>query len=291
MPKFIPVQYHSKQYPTHIKPKLSEIAGHFDVRPLRPTGMYCLHTEYSAGQRDFTQPALKDLDCIKTSQRNGVPQLWNGKQWAAEFCQYVTRLCHDHPAPSVIEIHPPFADYCHTLEKFVDNYIPFEEAMREHFPDVRIVIENRHGTRYSGGKFILNKRDDMLALSKIIDSEELHLRLCLDVPQLFTAHFGPTPRATGGIDRTLLPLQDCQHNIDSIHLWGKKPNRTGNMQAHYGTLDTWIGSSEIKAHFLSCLHDLLDDGKERLFIPEVNSSNEDLQAIVNDIEQAGFHFV
>lgn len=291
MPQLIPVQYHSKQYPLHIKPKLSEVAGHFDVRPLRPVGPYCLHTEYSAGQRDFTQPALEGLDTLKACHRNGVPQLWNGKQWATEFSQYVTRLCHGHPAPSVIEIHPPFSNYCRTLAEFVDTYVPFEKTMLEHFPKVRIVIENRHGTRYSGGKFIFSKRDDILALSEIIDREQLHLRLCLDVPQLFTAHFGPAPRATVAIDRALLPLLDCRHNIDSIHLWGKKPNRTGNMQAHYGTLDTWLGAGEIKAHFLTRLHHLLDDDKKRLFVPEVNSSSEDLQAIIHDVEQAGFRFV
>ncbi|WP_027182087.1 hypothetical protein [Oleidesulfovibrio alaskensis] len=291
MPKLIPVQYHTKRYPSHIKPAIAELAAHFDVKQLRPAEAYCLHTEYSAGTREFSQPALEGLATIRQSHKSGIPRLWHGPQWATEFCEYIIRLCAGHPAPTIVEIHPPFTDYCPTLEDFAAIYASFEAELSAHFSPLRIVIENRHGTRYSGGRFALSKRDDVIALSKIIDRKSLKLRLCLDVPQLFSAHFGPKPRTRQDIDKVLQPLAECRHNIASIHLWGKKPNKNGAMQAHWGTLDTWLESPELKAHFLQTLYALLDDGHTRLFVPEVNSSNEDLHAIVADLESMGFEFV
>lgn len=36
------------------------------------------------------------------------------------------------------------------------------------------------------------------------------------------------------------------------------------------------------------LFDLLDDGKSRFFVPEVNSGDEDLRRIVEDLTGVGF---
>lgn len=282
MVKLIPVQYNNKVYPKSITPALTEVAGHFDCKHLTPSMAYSLHTEYAAKARSFKSHALYDLDAIRESHHNGIPLLWKSERWAHQFAKFVFQLCADHPAPSVIEIHPPFDEDCHDLEAFCMIYLVFEETIINSYPDTQIVIENRFGTRNARNKFILSKTASFLTLSDLIDRHNLKLRLCLDIPQLFTAHVGPAPRTKEQIDKILQPLAECRHHINSIHVWGKKRNRKGGMQAHFGTLNTWLESIELKEHFLKRVFELLDDDKSRYFVPEVNSSNEDFLCILED---------
>jgi hypothetical protein len=54
----IPVQYARHRYPAGIDPALLEAPAHFDVRVLKASRPYSMHTEYSAGPRDFSSPLL-----------------------------------------------------------------------------------------------------------------------------------------------------------------------------------------------------------------------------------------
>ena len=68
-------------------------------------------------------------------------------------------------------------------------------------------------------------------------------------------------------------------------MWGRRKT------AHNGTLDDLFGHNPLaKETFFDGLHRLLEDGKPCYFLPEVNSSKEDLQAIVSDFHSAGFDF-
>lgn len=283
-----PVGYHNRTWPCG-PVVLREVAGHFDVKGVSVTGSYSLHTEYAAGARKFSSAALCVASDIPEAHVRGIPQLWKSREWAVQFAAFVVELTRQSGAPEVVEVHPPFKDYCPTFDMFLDRYACFEAALAESYPGTRIVIENRHGTRYTGSKFLLNTCEDMLDLAKLLDTSPLQLELCLDVPQLFTAHYGPAPRTAEHIDRVLQPLLECRHRIASVHIWGKKPNKRGGMQAHYGTLDTWLGP-DLKHHFLSQLHELFDDGRTRYLVPEVNGSQADMDAIARDMLDAGFTF-
>ena len=50
------------------------------------------------------------------------------------------------------------------------------------------------------------------------------------------------------------------------------------------------GDNTLKEFFLTSLYHLLDDGMPRFFVPEVNSGDDDLASIVNDLIKAGFTF-
>ena len=47
----IPIQYHKRKYPAGIKPKITEVAGNFDVSSIKCEMHYSLHTEYSFAAR------------------------------------------------------------------------------------------------------------------------------------------------------------------------------------------------------------------------------------------------
>ncbi len=53
MPSLIPIQYNKHPYPNNIILNIQEIAGHFDVRTIKPSMNYSLHTEYSYGKRKY----------------------------------------------------------------------------------------------------------------------------------------------------------------------------------------------------------------------------------------------
>ena len=49
------------------------------------------------------------------SEKEKIPQLWKNKAWAKEFASFIIELVGNSIPPEIIEIHPPFNDYCKEL--------------------------------------------------------------------------------------------------------------------------------------------------------------------------------
>lgn len=292
MSKLIPVLYNNKQYPEGIQVKVQEIAAHFDIKAVNPHMQYSLHTEYSYGKRSFKSPYAKGLDVITASHKNGVPQLWKNEKWSLEFAEYIIKMVPASSEPKIIEIHPPFNDYCKDIHQFLDVYSVFEEAILEKFRNVEILIENRTGTIYTGGSFLISNVKSLLSTANLINTYNLKLGIVLDTPQLFTAHrikgYDLNPEMFSDIFR---PLYDIRNNIRALHLWGKYRNHNGRVVAHQGDLNTYFESEKMKNIFLNELVKLFNDDIARYFVPEVNSGSDDVISIVNDLIRAGFIFV
>ena len=116
------VRYHQKKYPSYIPLHLEEVAGHFDVRRVFPTLPYSLHTEYSYGKRTFQSELIQKYPEIVRANQDGIPQLWKNEVWAESFAAFLVELTKNMPAPSVIEIHPPFHDYVGSMREFIEIY-------------------------------------------------------------------------------------------------------------------------------------------------------------------------
>ena len=124
--RFIFVKYHKKKYPEDITPDLVEVAGHFDKDKIDDVENYSLHTEYIYGKRKFSSELIKKYPELCEANKKEIPQLWKSKKWAEEFAHFVFDLTLNHTAPKVLEIHPPFSDYCN-LEQFIERYSTFEK--------------------------------------------------------------------------------------------------------------------------------------------------------------------
>ncbi|GAV24831.1 hypothetical protein ciss_07640 [Carboxydothermus islandicus] len=287
----IPVDYHGLTYPFNIKPTISEVAGHFDIRKLKNNNIYySLHTEYSYSRRKFDTQIVKNLNNICNANKNGIPMLWFSKEWALEFAEFIKILTADNNPPKIIEIHPPFSDYSN-ISKFIDMFKYFEYEVKSSFPDVVLLIENRSGSHYSYGTFIISKIEDLLEISNAIDRLKLNLKIALDIPQLFTAHQISKSKVEQMID-IMDNLKNIRHNIWGLHLWGKKDTLRRRREAHYGDLNTYfMGDLNIKKLFLLKLYEVLNDEICRYFVPEVNSGEKDLFSIVQDLINAGFSFI
>ncbi|MBA7530325.1 hypothetical protein ES705_22528 [subsurface metagenome] len=295
MPKLIPVLYKNKQYPNGITPKIQEIAAHFDKTKikLKPKLEYSLHTEYSYAKRLMENQILKDLATIKNGHKNFIPKLWVDKKWSIEFVEFIKNLVHDNPQPKIIEIHPPFTDYCTSIDDFLEVYSFFENKIKEVYENVEILLENRYGTTYSGGRFLISNTEELVELSRQIDKRDLELKIALDPPQLITGNKIELLKIVQkDISRTLESLKTIKHNIKSLHLWGKKIGKTGSFIAHQGDLNTLFSNKQkLKNMFLFQLTEVLNDNTPRYFVPEVNGKNDDLHSIVNDLLNSGFIFV
>src|SRR5690554_3722921 len=151
--------------------------------------------------------------------------LWHSGKWSVEFADYIKDITNGSIKPSIIEVHPPFSDYTN-LTAFLNNYKLFYERISQFFPKTIILIENRSGTRYSGGKFIVSTIDHLTKLSNLIDDKGLELRITLDIPQLFTAHNISISNKDLMI-KIFNKLEIIRHNICGIHLWGKKESKNG----------------------------------------------------------------
>lgn len=135
---------------------------------------------------------MEGLERIKQAHQDHLPKLWFDKAWSSEFAEFVKRLIGDNKAPKIVEIHPPFNDYCGSIVEFLDLYAWFEEELGGTFPDTKIFIENRCGSMYRGGRFLVSGLESIAALCESIGKQGLKLRLVLDFPQLFTAYdLGP----------------------------------------------------------------------------------------------------
>ncbi len=280
---FIFVKYGNNSYPEGIVPGLVEVAGHLDKDSIEDHPDYSLHTEYSYGARKFASSLIEHYPKLKDENKDGVPQLWKDEEWAEQFADFVIELTEPHAAPRVVEIHPPFSDYS-DIERFIGIYKTFEKNIHDAYPDTDIVIENRAGSVYHGGRFIVSTAKEVASLCDCIDNTKTKLGVVLDFPQLLTAEHIKTDdfnrsKYTAAID-TIYPYQ---HLIKGIHIWGKKKSSTGRWVAHNGTLDTYIEKSEDKAFFIEGIRRICSDGRTRFFVPEVNSGEEDLKSVVNDV--------
>lgn len=286
----IPVQYARKLYPEWITPRIQEIAGHFDVSDISPSLPYCLHTEYYYSSRRLGTALVRQFKAITGSRKNGIPQLWLSREWSLEFAEFIAGLTAGRRPPDVVEIHPPFDDYCPSIGGFLDNYSVFEERMGELFPDAVICIEHRFGTTYKGGKFLVSGVDDLVKLSLELEKRGLRLKIVLDFIQLFTRHYGKRPRSPRDNDNVVSALAGHTGRISLVHVWGKKRIR-GRLVAHQGDLNDYFDHDRpLKEHFLEKARGFLADGVPRYFVPEVNSGKEDIAAIARDFREAGFVF-
>ena len=180
---FILVEYNNLPYPHGLSAQIREVAAHLDKDSISPTGAYSLHTEYSYGKRKFDSKLMTKYPILSSSHKDNVPQLWKSLDWANEFADFIIELTRDHHPPTIIEIHPPFNDYC-SLDDFVSRFMAFEEKIHQAYPETTIVIENRAGSIYHGGKFLVGKAKEIAALCQIIEKQSSRLGLVLDFPQL-----------------------------------------------------------------------------------------------------------
>ncbi len=286
MVKLIPVKYHRLDYPAGINPTVQEVSGVFGKERLEPCSKkLSLHTEFSFGSRNLQKGPVSRYPCLCRSQKNGIPQLWKSRQWAKEFAEYVMEFCGDQ-IPSILEVHPPFAEYS-SLESFLDVYSVFEEQIKPVYREVRILVENRYGTQYQPSPFVFSRLDSFLELSSRLDRSGLQLKMAFDVPQLLSAH-RVRPSTSSSIQEMLEALTAVRKNILGIHLWGKGPNGG----AHCGDLNSYFrGKQAVKRLLLNSLYRLLDDDSPRYFVPEINSCQADLDSIVGDLLESGFTFV
>lgn len=285
------VRYHNRNYPPNIKISIEEVAGHFDVVTIKPVMDYSLHTEYSYGKRKFTNVYLEALDEIITSHKGGIPQLWKNELWAKEFANFILRATEKLVPPKVIEIHPPFDDYTDNISEFIRRYKVFEEIIKSRYPTTDIYIENRCGSIYCGGKFIISVLNQMVELCDRISKENLSLKIAFDVPQFYTAHNVTIGKKHLIID-LLNELRIIRKYIGGVHLWGKKFSENGRKIAHYGDLNSYFNNDiQLKREFLFSLAELFDDGICRKLVLEVNSSDNDLLSIINDLNEVGFKYI
>lgn len=281
---FIFIEYNGVPYPEGFSAQIHEVAGHLDKDTIEATEKYSLHTEYSYWKRKFDSGHIAAFPILCEANKDGVPQLWKSNEWAEEFAAFIIGLTKGHNPPEIIEIHPPFNDYC-SLDEFSERYLIFEPKIHAAYPDTTIVIENRSGAVYHGGKFLVGKAKEIAALCEIIHQRGLKLGVVLDFPQLLTAEGIDTlkfkaEKYQAAID-TLIPYRGL---IKGIHIWGKKKSATGRWVAHAGNLDTYFGGNQdVKSLFISGIEQICSDGVKRFLVPEVNSGVTDLDAIMRDL--------
>lgn len=297
MTKLIPITYHSKKYQPFIKSTISEVAGHIDKNLISVSGEYSLHTEYSFMRRKFDSPLIADLSYIRDGQLYGIPQLWKNDNWAKEFATFIIRLVGDNQLPTIIEIHPPFKDYCPSVDSFLERYNHFEETIKVVFPDTTILLENRSGTMYRGSDFLIETGSDVIDICSKLSMTSMKLEIVLDYPQLFSAEKIKMGEITDGSLEKILHFNTmiARHRaiIGGFHLWGKRKKPTDKRPiSHVGDLNSFFsGNLDHKQRFLESMCVAFADSKERFFVPEVNSCEADVHSIVEDLITTGFEFV
>ncbi|MEM2272063.1 MAG: hypothetical protein QXP56_05275 [Archaeoglobaceae archaeon] len=283
---FIPVQYGKLKYPGGISPKIIEVPCHFDILGIATQKNYSLHTEYSYGKRKFRNPSLEKLKEISSANYKGIPLLWFSKRWAIEFADFILYVTAETDEPEYIEIHPPFNDYSN-IEKFLELYKLFEERIQMKFANAKILLENRTGTTYTNGKFIVSSLAQVIEFLQKCRTSGVKLELALDIPALITAERRRF-RSIQGVSEIIDALNEFKGSIAAFHLWGK--TRGGG--AHGGDLNILFKMKiDIKEYFLTELFRVFSDGKKRYFLPEINTNSEDLRKLLDEIKAYGAKFV
>jgi hypothetical protein len=285
------VRYNNKKYPQNISCKINEMPGHFDKTEIDQKNRYSLHTEYSYEKRKFNSNLLDDLNEIRLANKNGIPQLWKNKAWAKEFFKFIERLLNNSIEPEIIEIHPPFIDYCNSIHDFLDIYEVFEQLILNKYNCVKIFIENRCGTRY-GKKFLISNCNDIINLCEELSTRNLKLQMVLDYPQLLSSE--GISICDVKINKIITFNENIKQTINyfgGIHLWGKK-HVNNHVAPHNGNLDTLFNNNiSQKEIFLKSVYDTFNDSLKRYMVLEVNSNINDLNHIIKDLENYNFKFI
>ena len=287
MAVFEMIKYHNQIYPSNIPLRIEECSANFDVKSVESTLDLSLHTEYSYGKRKMDSNIVLQYPNILNAQKNEVPQLWKDENWACEFAHFLFDIA-DNRTPKIIEIHPPFTDYS-DFNIFIKNYRVFENIILDKYPNVEILIENRCGSVYNGGKFLISKNQDIYELCDNIEKSDLKLKIAYDIPQIYTAN---NVKSSEQYLELLEDITNYRTFIGGVHLWGKRKSQTGRRVAHCGDLNSYFENDiQLKKEFLICFNSVFSDGIVRKMVLEVNSGNEDLVSIVNDLLNTGIEFI
>ena len=311
----VPIKDGKRNYPAHIKVKLQEISGDFaKEKKLSINFPYSLHTESSHSihtrkkeKITFNSKIITDFKNIALAQRNGIPQLWHNAEWSYEFFEFINWFIGSSIPPEVLEIHPPFNDYCTSFEQFLDIFKIFHKKFFDKYSDTKVVIENRCGTLYKDkygkeGKFLLSTCNDILKFADILfNNSDIGLKIVLDYPQIFSAIIAEDNKISmdnleGAVEKIKLfnnKLKKYRKVISGLHMWGKRKNRNGKWNPHAGNFDTFFSNNkDLKDDFLESVFDTFNDDIPRYFVPEVYlGSQKDLHSIVNDMLKINFNFV
>lgn len=282
------VKYHSQSYPEDIPLRTEEIVAHFDITTINGMLARSLHTEYSYGKRKLDSAYLSKFDAIRQAKKDDVPQLWKNEVWAAQFADFIIGLVGSGDAPEVIEVHPPFSDYT-DMKGFIVIYSVFEDRILTTYPGVRLLIENRSGSVYHGGRFIISKMKELEDLSNRIIQNNLRLKIAFDAPQIFTAHNATTEKKICALMDEAASIREY---IGGAHLWGKRKSPSGRKVAHCGDLNSYFEENQqLKQAFLQHFVNCFNDEVPRKMVLEVNSGNDDLRSIINDLQSVGVRFI
>lgn len=283
-PRLIRLRYGKQPVIDSDSVMMREVPAHLDVKGLKVDGPYALHTEYSSKSRTLDSPLLDGLNTLKASHRRGVPELWSSPQWSEEFGQFIFRLVGTSTPPDVIEIHPPFACTTSSIEGFLDTYSVFEAIVGDRFHSCEFVVENRSGSKHPS-PFLVSGADSIVALGQALAARNLHLRIALDLPQVFTSHWGSKQQVgLEGLD-LIQRLRPIHAQIHTLHLWG----RGASGGAHSGGLDgLFAPGTGAKEACLGELRQMLSKGgPDRHLVLEVTRRG-DMEAILTDLQNAGF---
>lgn len=290
--KLIPITYHSKEYPAEVESNIDEIAGNLDKENINPVRNYSLHTEYSHMKRNLNTELINKYPKLKESHRDNIPQLWKNGEWALEFANFIIELIGNNNPPEIIEIHPPFNDYCKDLGTFFNSYEIFEKIILDKYPKVKIFIENRCGTFYTGGKFLISNCKSILLFLEELAKRNLRLKLVLDYPQVFSAEAIKMDNIKlDKIKKFNSEISKYINYIGGFHLWGKRKSAKGRWTSHTGNLNTFFSNDDLlKNEFINSIMEAFNDKQKRYFVPEVNSTEDDLQSIIYDLLKCGVIF-
>jgi len=304
MVKFIPIQCQNHKYST-LTPQIQERSANFfnfykHKEDIQKTDIdyLSLHTDhgYRGLKKIFIASEFKN-ECPSISKHivsmrdRCMSKLWcDDEAWGIDFSNFISKLTEgiEPQRIKIIEIHPPFKEYCDSLETFIERYKPFEEKVLKNFPSVNICIENRFNNPRTKkfGRFTLSTNEDIVKLTKLISDNNLRLKLVLDIPQLFSEHYDDKLISEGFmISEVLEPLRDIRSFIHSTHIWGKT-----DKGVHNADLNIYFKNDiKVKKCFLQEICKLFDDDTPRYFLPEVFSKNEEMtveqsiESIVNDL--------
>jgi hypothetical protein len=256
---------------------MTEVPAHFGLPALTTSPPYSLHTEYAARRRNISPVILQQFP-ILTAAHRGVPLLWINDDWALAFAEWLILLISPNEPPSVVELHPPFRQECSDQMSFLARYGVFAGRFLARFPSTKLVLENRSGS-LRNMPFLISTPEECACLARELPET---LRFCVDFPQFFTAVCQTGYPSVEEIDAIFEHVHAFRDKVFSVHLWGRK-----NGYAHMGDLRSLFQeNADIMKHFLRCLDDMFD-GRELYLVPEVNSNNNDLEALLSQIEDAG----
>lgn len=260
----IPVEVKGIEYPCDIKASYKLIETKNGILKADPGEHYIVRIIYE--KKDDI--IWKDMDALK------------------EMIGNLQKSFKTYGAPRLLEFGSPYSSTYYEKEDFYEKYVLLERGMAR-FPKLKIALVNGNTKNDRGKQYMVSNIDDIVQMRNTCRELKLKLKLAVDFTDVNHRN-----ALKNNVSETIKILCGMRSFIAAVHIngidnWQGYRNLYSDNEKH-----RYINANRSGAlsEFLSGLGFVIQDNRERFFVPDTVKSSQKLEELVDILLRGGCCF-